>query len=74
MAERIKRRPVGFRVGGALVAAGILPYLVMLHGLLTGQGVHADPAMLAKFAAVSAGLIASGLTIWAIGWSIAARD
>ena len=74
MSERIKRRPVAFRVGSALITAGLVPYLVVLEALLTGEALHADSAIVAKFAVVAGALIASGLTILAIWWRIAVRD
>jgi hypothetical protein len=71
MAERIKRRPVAFRVGSALVIAGLLPYLVMLHALVTGREFQADSGTLAAFVTGAAGLIISGLTILTIWWHVA---
>jgi hypothetical protein len=71
MAERVKRRPVGFRVGGALVGFGLLPYLVMLEALVTGKEVQGDSGTIAAFLNGGAGLIVSGLTILAIWWRVA---
>jgi len=74
MAERMARRPVGGRVGVVLVVAGLIPFLVLVMGLLTGEEIRADGARIEKWLTGAAALITSGLVILAIWWRLAADD
>jgi hypothetical protein len=74
MAERTERRPVAGRVGLGLMTLGLIPYLVVLTGLLSFQDIRADASTLVDALAVGAALIGSGALIVAIWWRLAAPD
>lgn len=73
MADRMARRPVGGRVGVVLVTLGLIPFLVLLTGFLTGEEIRAD-STLRNGLAGAATLITSGLVTLAIWWRLAADD
>lgn len=62
VADRIKRRPILFRIGGGLIALGLLPVVATLGSLLRDR-YDPGPGVMPIFAMVAAALISLGSVI-----------
>lgn len=70
VADRITRRPGLFRIGGVLVALGLVPVVAMLGSLLR-ERYDPDPGVMPVMVSVAAGLIALGSGILVVWWRLA---
>ncbi|GAA4704522.1 hypothetical protein [Nocardioides conyzicola] len=73
VAGRIKRRPVMFRVGGGLVALGLVPVVATLGALLRHR-YDPEAGVMPVLASAFAALVLLGWVILGVWWRTAEPD